>query len=338
MCLGASAIVRHSRESFITIGAPGVQKKIYQSRSWNITSGASQLTKRVKIATSLSASITASLHMSPSSLSISVSLPFSAFNMPPSPHVNLLLQWHASLGESFLITPQPLHKRLWVMHRDVIQIIKHNGDNDAFLKPCFLPDVTAVHSTQWTNPPYIPLPLQMNPMSPSHLFEDEHVLSCWGESFHFTEHFAIRKIFLFLKDLSMSQPPQHHHFITYHDAGFLFWKGFRVRGLEISISSFSAPSQSRVIIHSGGLVRDDAQLTFSLTGFVVADPKQKGLSELKICCFLPQPQLGLTYLTSKENISIEPQGFSFSYLHAFRWNQHMWSKWKYENTIIFIYF
>ena len=28
-----------------------------------------------------------------------------AFNMPPSPHVNLLLQWHGSLGESFLITP-----------------------------------------------------------------------------------------------------------------------------------------------------------------------------------------------------------------------------------------
>lgn len=32
--------------------------------------------------------------------------PFSSgFNVPPSPHVNLLLQWHASLGESFLITP-----------------------------------------------------------------------------------------------------------------------------------------------------------------------------------------------------------------------------------------
>lgn len=52
-----------------------------------------------------------SLHIyrcSPSHLSLSLyisfSLPRSAFNMPPSPHVNLLLQWHASLGESFLIT------------------------------------------------------------------------------------------------------------------------------------------------------------------------------------------------------------------------------------------
>lgn len=51
------------------------------------------------------------------------------------------------------------------MHWDVIQIIKHNGNNDAFLKPCCLPQLTAVNSAQPTNPP-APLPSQMNPLSP----------------------------------------------------------------------------------------------------------------------------------------------------------------------------
>lgn len=136
-------------------------------------------------------------------------------------------------------------------------------------------------------------------MSPSHLFEEEHVLSCWGESFHFPERFATRKIFLFLKDLGVSQPPQCHRLITCHDAGLPISKGFKVRGLGVPIPSFSPDlSQSRVIIHSSRAARDDARMTFSLSCFVVPDPRQRGLSEPNICCFLPQPQLGTTHLSS----------------------------------------
>lgn len=90
-------------------------------------------------------------YLAPSSLHRSFSVTFSAaLNMPPSPHVNLLLQWHASLGGVISNNPrQSPYKCLWVMHWHVIQIIKHNGDNDAFLQFCFLPDTTKLN----TNPP-----------------------------------------------------------------------------------------------------------------------------------------------------------------------------------------
>lgn len=122
------------------------------------------------------------------------------------------------------------------MHRDVFQIIKHNGDNDAFVEPRFLPDTTAVSSTRPTNPPSVfltPASSEMNPVSPSLRFEEEHVPNRWGELFHFPERFATRKIFLFPKDLGMSQPPQCQRLITCHDAGLPVWKGFKVRGLEV---------------------------------------------------------------------------------------------------------
>lgn len=71
---------------------------------------------------------------------------------------------------------QPPYKCLWVMHWDVIQIIKHNGNNDALLKPDFLPDTNAVHSTRPTNTLSFSLPrrrlllLHRWTLCPHHIF------------------------------------------------------------------------------------------------------------------------------------------------------------------------
>ena len=119
--------------------------------------------------------------------------------------------------------------------------MKHNGDNDASLKPRFLPDITAAHSQQpLPSPTHTHTHTHTHPClyrwTPSHLFEREHVLSCWGESFHFLERFVTRKkSLLFPADLDVSQSPHPHGFFT---RASLFEKGFKVRGLQISIPWF----------------------------------------------------------------------------------------------------
>lgn len=102
--------------------------------------------------------------------------------------------------------------------------------------------MTAAHSPHHPHPTdphtHPPLPLQMNPMFPSHLFEGEHVLSCWGESFHFPERFATKKnLSYFSADLDASQS-NPRGFITQVS---VFEKGFKVRGLRISIPWFPCP-------------------------------------------------------------------------------------------------
>lgn len=150
------------------------------------------------------------------------------------------------------------------MRRDVIQIMKHNGDSDASLKPCFLPDVTAVSSTPSTGapnvfPPPLPAPQIPNRTFPSHLFWGRARTELLGWIISFPWVFATRKISLFVKDLSVPQPPQCHLLITRHDAEFSHLKGFEgERGYRFLCLLFPDLSQSRVIIHSLMAVRDDA--------------------------------------------------------------------------------
>lgn len=136
--------------------------------------------------------------------------------------------------------------------------------------------MTAVNSTQLTNPPTFSLPppqpsSQINPMSPSHLYEEEHVLGCWGKSFHFPERFATRKIFLLLKDLCVTTSSVSYR-MSWCTASHL--KGFQGRGARAFFTFFSL-TWVKVIIHSRRAVRDDPHMTFSLSCFVVADPRQK---------------------------------------------------------------
>lgn len=94
-----------------------------------------------------------------------------------------------------------------------------------------------------------------------------------------------------------------------HLKGF---QGKRVRGFY----TFFSPdlSQSRVIIHSSGAMRDDVRMTFSLSCFVVADPRWKGLQSLTSAVFSVQH-------TSPAKKRSE-RGFSFSHLDSQVWATH----------------
>lgn len=174
---------------------------------------------------------------------------------------------------------QPPYKCLWVTHWDVIQIIKHNGNNDAFLKPCFLPDMTAVRSTQPTNPPdVLPPPSssssQMNPMSPSHLFWGRARTELLGWIISFPRAFCHKKNLFISEGSRYVTASSVSPVLSRHDAGLPIWKGFEVRGLEVSLPSFPWPDskQSNYSFVRGrqGWCADDI---FPLSCFVVADPK-----------------------------------------------------------------
>lgn len=109
----------------------------------------------------------------------------------------------------------PLYKWLWLAHRVVIQIIKHNGDNDAFPKPRFLPVTTAVGSTRPADPPLFIPP---SPLLQLLLRDEPHVpsSSSWGRAraellgwiISFPRAFRQEEnLFYFQKDLGMSQAP-----------------------------------------------------------------------------------------------------------------------------------
>lgn len=162
--------------------------------------------------------------------------------MPPSPRVNLLLQWHASLRGVISNNLDSLpYKCLWVMHIDVIQIIKHNGDTDAFPQLW----LAALGRHDATSQPSSPtLPFWKNPAFPISSFWNGRARAAeppgWVVSF--PQAFATRifffSFFLFPQDLNLSQPAQRRRFITCHnDAGLPVWKQFKVRGLEISTPS-----------------------------------------------------------------------------------------------------
>lgn len=165
-----------------------------------------------------------------------------------------------------------------------------------------------------------------------------HAAELLGWIVSFPWAFATRKIFfsLFPKDLDLSQPAQRRRFIICHnDAGLPVWKavqGKRVR--DFHAFSSSGLSLSRVIIHSCRRVRDDAPMTFqpphqptnqptTSNCFVVADPKQKGLSEPNICCFLPEPpQPSVTISQQLRKYLNRVMGLLLPlYLQTFRWEQ-----------------
>lgn len=180
---------------------------------------------------------------------------------------------------------------------------------------------------------------EMNPMSPPRLLEEEHVLSCWGESFHFPEHFAKRKIFFISKRISACHRlPQCHRLITCHDAGLPIWEPFTLRGLEVPPASFPWP-ESKWGNYS--FTRGPSGMTFSFSCFVVAYPRRgRIVGVLTSAVFsLSLARLGETLLTSTENSWTEPRGFSSSHLQTFRCRQHMWGRWQDENIprqIVFI--
>lgn len=120
------------------------------------------------------------------------------------------------------------------MRGDAIQIMKHNSDNDASLKPRFLPDTTVAHSPQPASPP---------PHTHPPFTDEAHVpiSSLWGRArtellgWVVSFPWAVlpqEKSLLFPADLGVSQSPQPRGFIT---RASLFQKGFKVRGLYISI-------------------------------------------------------------------------------------------------------
>lgn len=247
------------------------------------------------------------------------------------------------------------------MHRDVIQIIKHNGDSDAFLKPGFLPDMTpaslnaANQSSQHCYPPYPPTsPFPHEPNIPiSSFWWKKHVLSCWGESSHFPERFATKKIkkklfflFFFLnfqKDLGLSQHPPCQRFITFHDAGGApCMKGFQGKRVR-DFYTFPSPalSQSRVIIHSCRLVGDDAPLTFPPpTALLLHIRGRKDCQSLTSAVF-SLSRSSVRHISPANKISEESHGaFCLPYLQTFRCKQHVTQEGQDGNThtVILLFF
>lgn len=135
----------------------------------------------------------------------------------------------------------------------------------------------------------------MNPMSPSHISEEEHVLSCWGESFHFPERFATRKIFLFLEDLWVTASSVPYR-VSWCRASRL--KGFQGRGVRGFFTFFSLTrvGAEQLFIHAGlsGMMR---LWHFPLAALLLQIQAER-LSEPNICCCLPQP--GTTHPGSSE--------------------------------------
>lgn len=199
------------------------------------------------------------------------------------------------------------------MHWHVIQIIKHNGDNDAFSKP-LASFLTRLQRAQRSSPPIIFLPLstpQMNPISSFFWGRARTELLGWVISFPWAVWHNKKKktIFIFNGSQPMT-PPQS--LITCHDTGLLLWQRFKVRGFLCLL--FSWP-ESKTRYYS--LVR-------GRRGWCEADifspplcccrSNAEELSETNICCCLPQLQLGATHPSHRSRKDF----CSFSHLQNFQ--------------------
>lgn len=178
------------------------------------------------------------------------------------------------------------------------------------------------------------LPLTLHRWTPRpHLifFEEEHELSRWGESLHFPEHFATRKLFLFQQDLSKSQPAQCQRLITCHDAGLAIWKWFQgksVRGF-FTFFSLTRVKEELLFIHAGpsGMM---CGWHFPLAALLLEIQGRKDCQRLTSA--VSSLSLSTTHLSSSENNWTEPLGFSFSHLQTYGCKQHMWGRWQDENV------
>lgn len=152
--------------------------------------------------------------------------------------------------------------------------MKHNGDNDASLKPRFLPDMTAAHSTQPASPPPR---YRWTPCS-HHISLRESTYRAAGVNRFISLNVLPQKnLSYFQKIVTVSSASPLHR------TGLLIWKGFQGKTvIDFHTLVFLPPSQTAIIIHSRWLGGDDAQLTLSLDGFVAADLKQEWVSEPQI--------------------------------------------------------
>lgn len=325
-CLPQLRIINHNRSTWCWRGEGGFSR----AGAGTAQAGASRLTKRVKIATSPCASITA--------LPSCISSPLFPQHQPsssPSPCLSLsslLLTCLRLLvliccfsdthhcGESFPITSTASHTSAFESCTEMsFKLLSIMATMTHFQSPGSLPGHDCVSLNAANQPSSPTSPFWRNPASPSSsCWEEEHVLlSCWGESSHFPERLPQEKssflsfyLFIFISGgsqlVTACSASTFYHTPRWCRAPCLkAFQGKRVR--DFHAFSSSGPSQSWVIIHSCRRVRDDAPLTFhrphapqpnTSDRFVVADPRQKGLSEPNICCFLPEPQPGATYLSS----------------------------------------
>lgn len=277
MHLGGCAIVCHSWESLITIGAPGVdggkKKRFSRAGAGTAQAGASRLTKRVKIATSPCASITA--------LPSRISSPLFPQHQPPSSPSpclslsSLLLTCLRLLvliccfsdthhcGESFPITSTASHTSAFESCTEMsFKLLSIMATMTHFQSPGSLPwhDCGSLNAANQPSSPTSPF--WRNPASPgSSCWEEEHVLlSCWGESSHFPERLPQEKssflsfyLFIFISGgsrlVTACSVSTFYHTPRWCRAPCLkAFQGKRVR--DFHAFSSSGPSQSWVIIHS----------------------------------------------------------------------------------------
>lgn len=123
--------------------------------------------------------------------------------------------------------------------------MKHYGDNDASLKPRFLPVMTAAHSTWPASPP--PL-YRWTPCSHLISLRESTYWAARVNRFISLNVSPWEKSLLFPGDLSTSQVPQPRRFIARVS---LFWKGFQGKTvIDFHTLVSLPPSHAAIIIHS----------------------------------------------------------------------------------------
>lgn len=234
------------------------------------------------------------------------------------------------------------------MRRDVIQIIKHNGDNDAFPKP-WQPPLTWLRLAQRSQPALLPnFPFLEEPRVP-HLIllgGRARAAELLGWIVSFPRAFSTRKIFFFVlliiylfififggsRLVTACSASTFYHTPRWCRAPCLkAFQGKRVR--DFHAFSSSGLSQSRVIIHSCRHVRDDAPLTFH------RPPTTKHLRPAlllqirgrKDCRSLTSAVFSLSRspvrrISAAKKISQQSHGaFAPPHLQTLRWERQMWS-------------
>lgn len=227
------------------------------------------------------------------------------------------------------------------MHRDVIQIIKHNGDNDAFPKP-WQPPLTRLQLAQRSQPALLPnFPFLEEPRVPQLIFLGGRARAAellgWIVSFPRALATALSfYLFIFISGgsrlVTACSASTFYHTPRWCRAPCLkAFQGKRVR--DFHAFSSSGLSQSWVIIHSCRRVRDDAPLTFHRPPHNQTPPTALLMQILgrKDCRSLTSAVFSLSrspvrHISAAKKISRQNHGaFAPPHLQTLRWERQTWS-------------
>lgn len=215
------------------------------------------------------------------------------------------------------------------MHWHVIQIIKHNGDNDAFSKP----SLPSWHDCSELNTASQP---SNNFPPPSHSSDEPHLIFFLRKSTYWVagvSHFispsrlAQQKNYFYFQWISAYESSSKSYYMSWYRAPPLTEiQGKRVWCFLCLL--FPDLSQRRGIIHSYGADGDDVRLTFSLCCSVVADPTRRNCQRqtsavFSLSCSSVQHTQAALEVNRAARISAP-----FSHLQTFKQMQHMWARWQ----------